>query len=83
MTNFVKTDFCPTSWNFDIIVSKICSNGLHCLNERNQTLGLCSNLTGAVRKQLYEDVATYIKAFDAKNGTKIYEAMVKEGFPVP
>jgi hypothetical protein len=40
-------------------------------------------LTGAAQKQALQDLAAYTKAFDAKYGTKLYNAMIKEGFPIP
>lgn len=38
-------------------------------------------LSPAARTQALQDLAAYTKAFDAKNGTNLYEAMVREGFP--
>ena len=40
-------------------------------------------LSGAAKDKMYRDLGDYTKAFDAKNGTKLFDAMLKEGFPVP
>jgi hypothetical protein len=37
----------------------------------------------AERQQALEDLAAYTKEFDAKNGTKLYDALLKNGFPEP
>jgi hypothetical protein len=38
------------------------------------------NLSAAARKQLEQDLAAYAKAFDAKYGTTLWEAMLRNGF---
>ncbi|MEO7325357.1 MAG: RHS repeat-associated core domain-containing protein [Dokdonella sp.] len=35
------------------------------------------------KQQVLSDLAAYTKAFDAKNGTQLYNAMLKNGFPNP
>ena len=40
-------------------------------------------LTGEAKSQMYRDLADYTKAFDAKYGTQLYNAMLKNGFPKP
>jgi hypothetical protein len=37
----------------------------------------------AERQQALEQLAVYIKEFDAKHGTKLYDALLRNGFPVP
>jgi RHS repeat-associated protein len=40
-------------------------------------------LSQAARQQVLGDLAAYTKAFDAKNGTQLYDAMIRNGFPGP
>ncbi len=40
-----------------------------------------SKLSPEAREAAHKDLAAYTKAFDAKHGTKIYESMMKNGFP--
>jgi hypothetical protein len=35
------------------------------------------------RQQALQDLATYTKNFDAEHGTKLYDALLKNGFPAP
>ena len=35
------------------------------------------------RQQILQTLAAYTKEFDAKHGTKLYEALLKSGFPAP
>jgi len=44
---------------------------------------LYKNLSSEARKQVFRDLADYTKAFDAKHGTKIYDALLRNGFPAP
>jgi len=37
---------------------------------------------GRDNSQALRDLATYTKAFDAQYGTHIYQALVKNGFPI-
>jgi RHS repeat-associated protein len=41
------------------------------------------SLTGVDQQQVLKDLADYTKGFDAAHGTKLYNAMIKEGFPLP
>jgi hypothetical protein len=38
-------------------------------------------LSEAAKAQMHRDLADYTRAFDAKYGTRIHEALVKAGFP--
>ncbi|HEY5569057.1 MAG TPA: RHS repeat-associated core domain-containing protein [Gammaproteobacteria bacterium] len=40
-------------------------------------------LSPAGRQQVARDLAAYTKAFDAKHGTQLYDAMLRNGFPGP
>jgi hypothetical protein len=40
-----------------------------------------SKLSPEAKLQAHRDLVTYTKAFDAKHGTKLHEAMLKNGFP--
>jgi hypothetical protein len=55
--------------------------GLNVILARRKGTKYYESLTGAAREAMYRDLAKYTKEFDAKFGTKIYEAMLKEGFP--
>lgn len=35
------------------------------------------------RTQMLRDLGDYTRAFDAKHGTKLYDAMIQNGFPLP
>ena len=39
------------------------------------------SLSPAAREQALRDLGAYTKSFDTKYGTKLYQAMVGEGFP--
>jgi hypothetical protein len=39
------------------------------------------NLSPAARSQMLQKLGAYVKQFDAANGTQLYDAMVREGFP--
>jgi RHS repeat-associated protein len=39
------------------------------------------NLSPAARKQMLQELADYVRAFDAKYGTNLYESMLRNGFP--
>jgi len=41
------------------------------------------NLPDVAKTQVYRDLADYTRAFDAKYGTKLYDAAIKAGLPVP
>ena len=41
------------------------------------------NLGPTERQQALEYLATYTKNFDAEHGTKLYDALIKNGFPAP
>jgi hypothetical protein len=38
-------------------------------------------LNPEARGQMLRDLASYVKGFDKKYGTKLYDAMVRNGFP--
>ena len=58
-------------------------SGLDKILARQKGSSFYAKISGAARQQMYRDLADYTKAFDAKYGTKLYEAMLKEGFPKP
>jgi len=39
------------------------------------------NLSPAARKKIFEQILEYTKEFDAKHGTGLYEATVRNNFP--
>ena len=58
-------------------------SGLDKILPRQKGAAYYESGTGAARQQMYQDLRDYTKAFDAKHGTKLFEAMLKEGFPAP
>jgi hypothetical protein len=58
-------------------------SGLDKILPRQKGTQYYEQLDGLARQQMYRDLADYTKAFDAKYGTKLYDAMLKEGFPAP
>jgi hypothetical protein len=56
-------------------------SGLDKILPRQKGTAFYEGLTGAARKQMYQQLGDYTKAFDSANNTKLFEAMLKEGFP--
>lgn len=59
-------------------LDKVLDNSL----ARVRTTAHFSAQTGAERIRTLKALANYTRAFDAKHGTKLYEAMIREGFPI-
>ena len=57
--------------------------GLDKILPRQRGKAYYDNLSPEARKQALRDLADYVKAFDAKYGTKLYDAMLKNGFERP
>ena len=55
--------------------------GLDQIYPRKATKTFYDNMTSDRRRQMLRDLGTYTKDFDAKNGTNLFDAMVREGFP--
>ncbi len=58
-------------------------SGLDTVLARQKGTLYYEGLTGAAKEKVLQDLAVYTKSFDAKYGTKLYDAMIKEGFPIP
>ena len=58
-------------------------SGLDKILPRQKGTAFYDSLSGPARDRVLRDLADYTKAFDAKHGTSLYEAMLKEGFPLP
>ena len=56
-------------------------SGLDKILARQKGAAYYAALSPAARAEALQDLAAYTKAFDAKYGTKLYDAMVREGFP--
>jgi hypothetical protein len=48
---------------------------------RKSTTAFYNNMTPDARRQMLRELGAYTKVFDAKNGTNLFDAMVREGFP--
>lgn len=55
-------------------------SGLDKILPRQKGTSYYQSLKGEARIQMYRDLAAYTKAFDQKYGTKLFEAMLKNGF---
>jgi hypothetical protein len=58
-------------------------SGLDKILPRQWGTAYYEGLEQAARRQVLGDLAAYTKAFDAKYGTKLYDAMIRNGFPGP
>jgi RHS repeat-associated protein len=58
-------------------------SGLDKILPRQKGTEYYESLSGSARDQVLLDLADYTLAFDAKYGTTLYQAMLKEGFPLP
>lgn len=58
-------------------------SGLDKILPRQRGTAYYENLSPAARQQMQRDLADYTKAFDAKNGTQLYDSMIRNGFPGP
>ena len=58
-------------------------SGLDKILPRQRGTAYYDNLGSAARQQMQRDLADYTKAFDAKNGTQLYDSMIRNGFPGP
>jgi hypothetical protein len=56
-------------------------SGLDKILPRQAGTGVYENLSSAAQNQLLIDLGAYTRKFDAKYGTKLYDAMIREGFP--
>ncbi|MEY2493785.1 MAG: hypothetical protein QOJ45_277 [Verrucomicrobiota bacterium] len=56
-------------------------SGLDKIIPRQAGTSFYEGLSPVARRQMLQDLGDYTKAFDAKNGTHLYDAMVREGFP--
>jgi hypothetical protein len=56
-------------------------SGLDKILPRQRGTAYFDSLTGKAKEQMYRDLIDYTKAFDAKYGTKLYDAMIKNGLP--
>lgn len=56
-------------------------SGLDKILPRQWSTKYYAGLTGAARQQMLKDLASYARQFDAKHGTKLYDAMLRNGFP--
>ena len=56
-------------------------SGLDKILPRQWTTKYYQNLGPAAKAEVLRDLATYTRAFDAKHGTNIFDALVKAGFP--
>lgn len=57
--------------------------GLDAIAPRRWKTEYYENLSASDLASKLKEVGEYTKAFDAKYGTNLYDAMIKEGFPVP
>jgi hypothetical protein len=55
--------------------------GLDRILPRQKGTAYYESLPAAAKRQAYRDLADYTKAFDNKYGTRLYDAMIGEGFP--
>lgn len=58
-------------------------SGLDKILPRQRGTAYYEGLSPAARQQTQRDLADYTRAFDAKNGTRLYESMLRNGFPEP
>ena len=58
-------------------------SGLDKILPRQWGTAYYENLAPAARDQVLRDLGDYTKAFDAKYGTRLYDAMLHNGFPLP
>jgi hypothetical protein len=58
-------------------------SGLDRILPRQRGTAYYDNLSPQAKQQLIRDLAAYTKAFDAKYGTRLYDSMVRNGFPDP
>jgi hypothetical protein len=58
-------------------------SGLDKIFPRQRGTAYYENLGPAARQQMQRDLADYTKAFDSKNGTQLYDSMIRNGFPGP
>ena len=50
---------------------------------RNKGAAYYKNLGPTERQQALQALAVHTKKFDAEHGTKLYDALLKNGFPAP
>jgi hypothetical protein len=58
-------------------------SGLDKILPRQRGTAYYENLGPVARQQMQRDLADYTRAFDAKNGTQLYDSMIRNGFPGP
>jgi len=56
-------------------------SGLDKILPRQRGTAYYENLNAQAKQQLIRDLAAYTKAFDNKNGTRLYDSMLRNGFP--
>lgn len=56
-------------------------SGLDKILPRQRGTDHYKNLAPEARQQMQRDLTDYTKAFDAKNGTQLYNSMIRNGFP--
>ena len=56
-------------------------SGLDKILPRQAGTAYYEKLSATARRQLLKDLRDYTRAFDAKYGTKLYDAMSREGVP--
>ena len=58
-------------------------SGLDKILPRQWGTAYYESLGPAARQQLLQDLGAYTKGFDAKYGTQLYDALIRNGFPAP